>query len=191
MTTRTIPQARALTTAGAVIAASLIAVGIAGTPALAYPAESSQTSSRCASTAGSANEIQLDRGHYRLTLAVGAPEDMYTQAQVDAQGITDGELMIAGKMNSPMDMGMGAGKKRHVEVSICDIRTGKIIQGGKVRMSIAPKGGAYMPMVVAEMRGLDEPPTMAHYGNNVTVPKAPYKVKVRVGGQAAVFHVTH
>jgi hypothetical protein len=98
--------------------------------------------------------------------------------------------MLSGNMNSPMNMGMGGGKKQHVEVSICNLKTGKVVRGAKVRMSIAAKGGSYMPMTVAEMRGLDEPTTMSHYGNNVKVPKFPYTVKVKTAGEKAVFRVT-
>jgi hypothetical protein len=182
-------KARAVA-ATAALALSLTAAAFASAPAWARPATGNASTTRCASESGKPGVKQVDTARYRMILAVGSPENMYTQAQVDAQGITSGELMLAGKMSSPMTMGMGGGRQRHVEVSLCNLKTGKILTGAGVRMSIAEMGGAYMPMTVAEMRGLDEPRGMSHYGNNVKVPKAPYTVKVKTGGETAVFRVT-
>jgi hypothetical protein len=183
------PKPRTLVMATAAVALSLAAAGLASSPASAQPTSGNSSSTRCVSESGKPGVKQIDTPHYRMILAVGSAENMYTQAQVDAQGITSGELMLAGKMNSPMNMGMGGGKKQHVEVSICNLKTGTVVTGAKVRMSMAPKGGPYMPMTVAEMRGLDEPITMSHYGNNVKVPKSPYTVKVKTAGETAVFRV--
>jgi hypothetical protein len=174
---------------GAAVVLTLAAAGFASSPASAQPSAANASSTRCVNESGKPGVKQIDTAHYRMILAVGSPESMYTQSQVDAQGITSGEVMVAGRMNSPMSMGMGAGKKQHVEVSLCNLTTGAIVTGAKVRMSIAPKGGTYMPMTVAEMRGLDEPITMSHYGNNVKVPKSPYTVKVKTAGETAVFRV--
>lgn len=183
------PKPRTLAMTSAAVVLSLATVGFAGSPASAQPTARTASSTRCVSESGKPGVRQIDTAHYRMILAVGSPENMYTQAQVDAQGITSGELMLAGKMNSPMSMGMGGGKKLHVEVSICNLKTGTVVTSAKVRMSMASKGGSYMPMSVAEMRGLDEPVTMSHYGNNVKVPKSPYTVKVKTAGETAVFRV--
>jgi hypothetical protein len=179
------PSRTAVTT-GVVLA---LAGGLALVPLVSATAQPVAAATRCASEAGKPHVKQIDTASYRMILSVGAPEDMYTQVQVNAKGITAGELMLAGRMNSSMDMGMGGGLKQHVEVSICNLSTGKVMRGAKVHMSLARQGGTWMPMNVAEMRGLDEPRTMSHYGNNVRTPKSPYKVKVRAGGQTAVFHV--
>jgi len=184
-----IPKARTLVATGGVLVLSLGLAGIAGAPASAQPATAGAKATRCVNEARNPDVQQIDTALYRMILSVGSPEDMYTQAEVDAQGVTEGELMLAGKMNSTMDMSMGGGKKKHVEVAICNLKTGVVLTGAKVRMALAPKGGAYMPMTVAEMRGLDEPSTMSHYGNNVRAPKAPYTVRVRAGGETAVFGV--
>lgn len=177
---------RAAVTMGVVLSLS---GGLALVPLASATAQPVAAATRCANEAGKPHVRQIDTASYRMILSVAAPEDMYTQSEVDAQGVTSGELMLAGRMNSAMDMGMSGGMKRHVEVSICDLATGKILRGATVRMSLARQGGSWMPMNVAEMRGLDEPRSMSHYGNNVRTPKSPYKVKVRAGGQTAVFHV--
>jgi hypothetical protein len=190
MSISSIPKARVTATAGVALVVSLASMGIAGTSASAQPSAAGAKATRCVNEAGNPDVKQIDTPHYRMILSVGSPEDMYTQAQVNAQGVTQGELMLAGRMNSTMDMGMSGGRRRHVEVAICDLRTGVVLRGARVHMALAPRGGAYMPMNVAEMRGLDEPITMSHYGNNVRTPRAPYTVKVRTAGDRAVFRVT-
>lgn len=139
----------------------------------------------CADETGNPDSTQMDTASYRMVFSSGDVEDMYTQAEVDAQGIAEGELMIAGMMNP--DMGMDSAAMRHLEVSICDLATGAMVTGASAQMTLNPSSGAAVMVPVAEMRGLDEPPTMAHYGNNVSVPMGSYTADVSLKGETAQF----
>jgi hypothetical protein len=140
---------------------------------------------------------QVDTDGYRMVLAVGEREAMYTQDEVDANAPMSGELMVAGTM---MDPGTGsssgggmmsgnAADTRHVEVAICDLATGSTVTGAQVTMMVAANGVAARAMPVAEMRGLDEPASQSHYGNNVPMAAGPHTVAFTVNGQTGTFTI--
>jgi hypothetical protein len=79
---------------------------------------------------------------------------------------------------------------RHVEVSICDLATGSTVSGADVTMMVAANGAAAQAMPVAEMRGLDEPATQTHYGNNVPMAPGTSMVAFTVNGQTGTFTIT-
>lgn len=122
-----------------------------------------------------------DTASYRFVMSSSEPEEMVTQDEVDSKGLTEGELVVG-------DMGMSSDSdaNRHVEVAICDLTTGKTVQGADVGMEIVSNGHA-RPMMTMEMRGLDEPATESHYGNNTVVPRSTYRVRVTLNGETAEF----
>ncbi|MDP1876054.1 MAG: hypothetical protein Q8M17_00645 [Actinomycetota bacterium] len=140
---------------------------------------------------------QVDTAGYRMVLAVGEPEAMYTQDEVDANSPMSGELMVAGTMMDPGTAGASDGDMmsgnaagtRHVEVAICDLATGAMVTGADVTMMVAVGGAAAQAMPVAEMRGLDEPATQNHYGNNVPMTSGSHMVTFTVNGQMGTFTV--
>ena len=144
------------------------------------PQESTATSCPTAEAGASAQ----DTASYRMVVSASDPETMVTQDEADAQGLTEGELI----MGDPMDMGSSGEAKAngHVEVAICDLATGKTVTGADVMMEVVTDGDAH-PMMVMEMRGLDEPATESHYGNNTVVPAAPYRMRVTLDGESAEF----
>jgi hypothetical protein len=141
---------------------------------------------------------QVDTAGYRMVLTVGDREAMYTQDEVDAKAPMSGELMVAGTMMDPGTAGSSGGgmmsgnvaDTRHVEVAICDLATGSTVTGGDVTMMVAAGGAAARPMSVAEMRGLDEPATQTHYGNNVPMVPGMSMVSFTVNGQTGTFKIS-
>lgn len=142
-------------------------------------ASSAATSAACPDPEAGAN--RQDTASYRFVMSSSEPEEMVTQEEVDSKGLTEGELVVG-------DMGMSSDSdaNRHVEVAICDLTTGKTVQGADVGMKIVSNGHA-RPMMTMEMRGLDEPATESHYGNNTVVPTSAYKVRVTLNGETAEF----
>jgi hypothetical protein len=63
---------------------------------------STTTTTTCADASADGSVQQLDTAGFRMVLAVGDPEAMYTQEEVDANSPMSGELMVAGTM---MDQG--------------------------------------------------------------------------------------
>lgn len=178
------------------------AAGATSRASSASASASESGTTTCADASGNPDVQQFDTEGYRMVLAVGETEAMYTQAEVDAQSPMTGELMVAGTMmdpgTSPMaSNGMGsasaaagAGATRHVEVAICDLATGVTVTGADVRMTVADDSAPVQDVSVAEMRGLDEPATETHYGNNMPMSGGPHVVTFTINGQTATFKVT-
>lgn len=124
-----------------------------------------------------------DTASYRMVMSASSPEMMVTQEQADAQGLTKGELLIGG-----MAMGSNADAKanQHVEVAICDLATGKTVTGADVKMEVLTGGNTH-DMMAMEMRGLDEPVTESHYGNNTVAPSTAYRMRVTLNGESVEF----
>jgi hypothetical protein len=216
MSNPTIPVRRSLILAVSVLAALTLgacasgptgvaqgtAAGAASEVSTASAAASASPTTKCADSSGSPKVQQVDTQGYRMVLAVGDREAMYTQAEVDAKSPMTGELMVAGTMmdpgRSPMGSnGMGSttagtngGATRHVEVAICDLATGVTVTGADVRMSVAADGAPAQDVSVAEMRGLDEPATETHYGNNIPMSGGSHVVTFTINGQTGTFQVT-
>jgi hypothetical protein len=127
-----------------------------------------------------------DTASYRMVASTSQPETMVTQEQADAQGLTEGELLVG---ETAMGSMADANANRHVEVAICDLATGTTVTGADVTMQIL-SGARSHDMMVMEMRGLDEPVTESHYGNNTVVPSTAYRVRVTVNGESAEFPMT-
>jgi hypothetical protein len=117
-----------------------------------------------------------------MVVSASEPEMMVTPEQVDAEDLTEGELIMGGDM----DMGSEPEANGHVEVAICDLATETTLTGAEVTMEIVTNGQA-RPMMVMEMRGLDEPATESHYGNNTVLPGTAYRMRVSVNGESAEF----
>lgn len=141
-----------------------------------------ETTNRCATPEAGANA--QDTASYRMLLSASGPEKMLTQSQVDAQGLTEGELLMGGRME--MRSPGAAQANGHVEVAICDLATGSTVSGADVSMQFID-GSDARPMQVMEMRGLDEPATESHYGNNTVMPARAYAMRVTLDGESAEF----
>jgi hypothetical protein len=172
-----------------VVLATLGLAACAGSPAA--------TPATCADESGDQSIQQMDTAGYRMVLAVGDREAMYTQDEVDANSPMSGELMVAGTMMDPGTSGASGGGMmsganggtRHVEVAICDLTTGSTVNGADVTMMVGVGGAVPQPMPVAEMRGLDEPTTQTHYGNNIPMGSGPFTVSFTVNRQTVSFTV--
>jgi hypothetical protein len=195
-----------LLAASAAVAAVILAA-CSGSPAATSATDSSAPASTaasstvapttCADSSGDQSVQQVDTAGYRMVLAVGDREAMYTQDEVNATAPMTGELMVAGTMMDPGTTGSSGGgmmsgktsNTRHVEVAICDLATGSTVTGADVTMMVTANGAAPTAIPVAEMRGLDEPATQTHYGNNVPMTPGTSTVAFTVNGQTGTFTI--
>ncbi len=147
-----------------------------------------------ACTPGPAISQTADTSSYKIVLDVGPQEMMYTQAQVQAQHLTSGEVMLRGQMVNMGNMGkMGtSGSARHLEAHICNRSTGKVATDLQPAITLVDNSAANMTDRVpsAVMRGTTSGQADLHYGNNVIMPPSRhFTVTVVVGDQGATFHV--
>lgn len=174
------------TTTGIAIGALVLSGCSTGSDVASAPPEASATGVTTTCPTPEAGANAQDTASYRMLVSASDPEMMVTQEQADAQGLTKGELLIGG-------IAMGSEGKakanRHVEVAICDLATGKTVRGADVKMQVLDSGNAH-DMMVMEMRGLDEPVTESHYGNNTVVPSTAYRMRVTLNGESAEFPMT-
>lgn len=86
-------------------------------------------------------------------------------------------------MGGSMDQGT-----RHVEVKICDRKSGKVVTGTMPTMTVGAMNSMMEIMPVAEMRGLDDGPSDTHYGNNMPMNAgSDYTITCTINGQTATF----
>jgi len=125
---------------------------------------------------------------YKLTLAVGPVETMYTQAEVKAKHPTSGEVMV----RSMGGMSMGAAN-RHLEVHVASRATRTVVTNVSRRIMLTDTtamGGTAMAEKVnaTAMQGIGEGVADLHYGDNVKLAAGHvYKVVVTVKGERATF----
>lgn len=127
---------------------------------------------------------------YKLTLAVGPLETMYTQAEVKAKHPTSGEAMVGSTAMGGMSMGAA---NRHLEVHVASRTTGKVVTNVSPTIMLTDTS-AMGGMATAEkvnamaMEGLGEGAADLHYGDNVKLTAGHvYKVAVTVKGERATF----
>lgn len=171
-------------TTGIAIGALVLSGCSTGGDDASAPQKSSSTGVTTACATPEAGANAQDTASYRMVMSASDPEMMVTQEEVDAQGLTEGELIMGGAM----DMGSQgeANANGHLEVAICDLATGKTVTGADVMMEVVA-GGHARSMMVMEMRGLDEPATESHYGNNTMMPATAYMMRVTLNGEKAEF----
>lgn len=126
---------------------------------------------------------------YKLTLAVGPVETMYTQAELKSKHPTSGEVMVGSAAMGGMSMGAA---NRHLEVHVASRATGKVVTN--VKPTIMLTDTTAMGMAMAEkvnamaMEGIGEGAADLHYGDNVKLTAGHvYKVAVSVKGERATF----
>lgn len=175
------PIAALRVAAAAGIAAAALALAGCGssqpsTSSAAAPAAGkgvAQSATACAAQAGS--QTVSTPAHY-FVMHLGPREAMYSMTQVRSMHPNSGEVMVGGAMGAGTSMsgaggmsGMAAGSARHLEVKICDRRTGAVIRSSGVRMTIADTttNGMAKAMSVAMMQGVGAGANDLHYGNNV------------------------
>jgi hypothetical protein len=126
---------------------------------------------------------------YKLTLAVGPVETMYTQAELKAKHPTSGEVMVGGAMAGGMSMGAA---NRHLEVHVASRATGKVVANLTPSITLADENAMGMGTVekvnATAMAGIGEGAADLHYGDNVKLtPGHVYKVVVTIKGEKATF----
>jgi hypothetical protein len=156
-----------------------------------------QSATTCAAKAGS--QSVTTAAHY-FVVHMGSQEAMYSPAQVRSMHPKSGEVMVGSAMGAGTSMsgggmsGMAAGSSsRHLEVKICDRRTGAVIRSSGVRMTISDTTtkGMAKAMSVAMMQGVGAGMNDLHYGNNVMLAAGHnFDVAVTLGADHAVFHMT-
>ncbi|CAB4685016.1 MAG: hypothetical protein F2663_01090 [Actinobacteria bacterium] len=129
---------------------------------------------------------------YTVTLSLGSKEPMYTPAEAKAKHLKSGEVMVGGSMAMDMSSGMG-GAVRHLEVHITSNATGKSVTTVMPKIAITDKTAKGMAdlLTVVKMKGVGEPASDIHFGNNVDIHVGhSYTVAVGVGGEKATFQFT-
>ena len=127
---------------------------------------------------------------YRLTLAVGPTEAMYTAAEVKAKHPKSGEVMVGDAMSTG---GMSMkGVNRHLEVHLVSRKTGKVVADAKPAIVLDDESGMGMGMNekvnAMAMEGIGAGVADLHYGDNVKLTAGHvYKVVVTVWGEKATF----
>ncbi len=145
---------------------------------------------------------------YKMVLDVNPTEAMYTAAQVAAQHPTSGEMMLRGQMTnmsgaggsastmmgSTSEMnGSGGANARHLEVHICSVSTGHVVQDAQPTITLVDHSSAGMvdKVSVAVMEGIGSGVKDLHYGNNVTMSAGhAYTVTVHLNGDTTTFNFT-
>lgn len=127
---------------------------------------------------------------YKLTLAVGPVETMYTQAEVKSKHPASGEVMVGSSMGGGMAMGAA---NRHLEVHVASRATGKVVTNVSPTIMLtdtSAMGGMAMAEKVnaMAMEGIGQGVADLHYGDNVKLAAGHvYKVAVTVKGERATF----
>ena len=126
--------------------------------------------------------------HYRLELQIGPTEKMVSPADVAAKHLTDGEVMVGGKMSMGSSMDMA--DTRHLEIHVYALDGGKVVTDAAVAIAVTNSDSKKVEDVPsAKMYGIKEGPSDTHFGNNVSMPPGPYSVGVSVNGEKAEFDV--
>jgi hypothetical protein len=157
-----------------------------------------QSATACAAQAGL--QTVATAAHY-FVVHMGPQEAMYSPGQVRSMHPKSGEVMVGGAMGAGTSMsgaggmsGMAAGSSsRHLEVKICDRRSGAVIRSTGVRMTISDTTtkGMAKAMSVLMMQGVGAGMNDLHYGNNVMLAAGHnFDVAVTLGADHAAFHMT-
>ena len=129
---------------------------------------------------------EMQTAHYRLDLQIGPMEQMYMAADVAAQHLTQGEVMLSGGMAMPKDMATA----RHLEVHVYTLDKGAVVGDANVTIAVTDAQKTVQNIQIATMYGIAEGPSDTHYGNNVGLPPGTYTVDVTANGEKAAFNVT-
>lgn len=122
---------------------------------------------------------------YRLDLAIGQMEPMYSTQEVEAKHLTKGEIMVGGKMT----MATGPGW-HHLELHVLARKTRAPVTDAHVRITVIDLGTNMKASVpVVAMYGIKEGKADWHYGNNVRMAPGRYRVEVSANGERAHFIV--
>jgi hypothetical protein len=123
-------------------------------------------------------------GDYRIELHLLPPEQFYTAAEVSAQHISAGMLIVGGLPRVPV--GATPAPNHHLIVHVFDRTSGKAVTDAKVQMSIRPVGadghpnGPSRDVPVVTMQAIGAGAASTHYGNNLVIPAGDYMVSVIV-----------
>ena len=128
---------------------------------------------------------QMQTAHYRLDLQIGPMEKMFIPADVAAQHLTAGEVMVGGTMLMPKDTTTAA----HLEIHVYSIDKGTLISDADVTIAVSDAAKNVQRVPAAKMYGIAEGPSDTHYGNNVDLPPSNYTIDVTVNGEKAEFLV--
>ena len=173
--------------ASLVVVASATFLVAAVAPLSALGASSSSNVVGCKAEAGKQSATTKS---YRLVLAIGMEEKMYTPTQIKTTHPKSGEVMLRGTMARMGQMTMGA-SMRHVEMQICSRSNGSVETTVKPTISLidlAATKAMSTKVPIAVMEGIGKGLADLHYGNNVQMTGGhTYTVKVTLNGETATF----
>lgn len=130
-------------------------------------------------------------GGLRIELHVLPAEPFFTMAEVVANKVTDGMLIMGGA--KPMAPDAAIHPNHHLVIHVFNLKTGNAITDAKVKMSFQlldsagkPSGKlTVVPIVV--MQAIGKGVQSTHYGNNVVMPTGTYAISIVVNGRKVNF----
>jgi hypothetical protein len=143
-----------------------------------------------AATASAGITQHATTASYSLTLDIGPTAAMYTQAQVKAKHITNGEVMLGGAMMSTSMSAMKGETERHLELHVYSRKTGAVVSNvmPEITLTDTTAMGMAAKLDVVSMEGITEGASDYHYGNNVSLKLGDeYTVNAVVHGEKASF----
>ncbi len=125
-------------------------------------------------------------GSYRLALAIGPPQHLYSQAQVRAHHPSTGEVLLNGTAPSA-----GTAIPNHyLELHVYSAANGTPIATIAVTLVITtPQGRILQRVPAVAMQRVAVGSADRHFGDNLALPAGHYHVAVQAGQASAVFDV--
>ncbi len=174
-----------LSSAGVMLALPCILFGAACSTA---PQEGATPTTSASAATGKVVTESRDLDPFKLTLAVGPAQVMYTGAEAAAQKPKHGYVTVfGGRSNIPP--GQPAPGDHHIRLHVYDAVTTEVVANAQVFISITDPSGKVTAVPVITMQDILVGHRDFHYGNNVTLAPGSYTVEVTVNGQRATFRV--
>jgi hypothetical protein len=138
-----------------------------------------------------------DTANYRMLLIVSPPQSMYTQAQVQSEHPTNGEVMFSGAMTMPSGMsGMSMSASsypagwHHVEVHVYDRASGAVVKDASPAITIHDDTtGTTTTLPIVTMQSVVTGGPDFHYGNNAQLHAGDaYTLTTKANSNVATFH---
>jgi hypothetical protein len=125
-------------------------------------------------------------GSYRLALAIGPPQHLYSQAQIRARHPSTGEVLLNGTAPSA-----GTAIPNHyLELHVYSAANGTPISAVAVTLIVTtPQGRTLQRVPAVAMQRVAVGSADRHFGDNLALPAGHYHVAVHAGQASAVFDV--
>jgi hypothetical protein len=120
---------------------------------------------------------------FLLVADLGPLSEMFSSGQVPSSVPANSEIMLSGSMTT-----IDTAVARHLEVHICDRKSGEVVAGANPSITLQDTtAGTTAVVSVATMEGVGAGQADLHYGNNVAAPVGhSFVATVTVRGETAM-----